>query len=113
MMARMKTEMLVGAALRIASGELIDCVVLRRGNAEAGAILVHIDDLDGRHRLLARALEFDGTYGWRPVVSGPQNDGWATSEAVETRLRREMEIDPDAWVLAIQDAKARNPFDLL
>jgi hypothetical protein len=109
MMARMKTEMLVGAALRIASGELIDCVVLRRGNAEAGAILVHIDDLDGRHRLLARALEFDGSYGWRPVLAGPENDGWASGEAVETRLRREMEIDPDAWVLAIQDAKARNP----
>ena len=113
MIARMKTEMLVGAALRIATGELIDCVVLRRGNAEAGAILVHIDDLDGRHRLLVRALEFDGSYGWRPVVAGPQNDGWASSEAVESRLRREMEIDPDAWVLAIQDARARNPFDLL
>ena len=99
-MARMKTEMLVGAALRIASGELIDCVVLRRGNAEAGAILVHIDALDGRHRLLARSLEFDGSYGWRPVVGGAQNDGWVGEETVETRLRREMEIDPDAWVLA-------------
>ena len=113
MMARMKTEMLVSAALRVAGGELIDCVVLRRGNAEAGAILVHIDALDGRHRLLARALEFDGTYGWRPVVAGPDNDGWAPSDAVEARLRREMEIDPDAWVLAIQDTRARNPFDLL
>ncbi|MEX0504031.1 DUF1491 family protein [Alphaproteobacteria bacterium LSUCC0719] len=113
MMARMKTEMLVGAALRIAGGELIDCVVLRRGNAEAGAILVHIDALDGRHRLLARSLEFDGSYGWRPVVGGLHDDGWVGEDTVETRLRREMEIDPDAWVLAIQDRKARNPFDLL
>ncbi|MGB1176840.1 MAG: DUF1491 family protein [Candidatus Puniceispirillaceae bacterium] len=47
------------------------------------------------------------------MVAGPQNDGWASDEAVETRLRREMEIDPDAWVLAIQDSRARNPFDLL
>lgn len=112
-MTRLKTEMLVGAAIRRAGAELIDCVMLRRGNADAGAILVHIDALDGRHKLLARALEFDGSYGWRPVVAGPEGDGWASCEAVEARLQREMEIDPDAYVLEIQDRHGRNPFDLL
>ena len=112
-MTRLKTEMLVGAAIRCAGAELIDCVMLRRGNADAGAILVHIDALAGRHKLLARALEFDGSYGWRPVVAGPEGDGWASREAVEARLQREMEIDPDAYVLEIQDRHGRNPFDLL
>jgi len=112
-MTRLKTDMLVAAAIRTATTELIDCVVIRRGNADAGAILVHIDALDGRHRLLARSLDFDGSYIWRPVVAGEAGDGWADSAAVETRLAREMEIDPDAWILGIQDARARNPFDLL
>ena len=112
-MTRLKTEILVGAAIRCAGAELIDCVMLRRGNADAGAILVHIDALDGRHKLLARALEFDGSYGWRPVVAGPEGDGWAAREAVEARLQREMDIDPDAYVLEIQDRHGRNPFDLL
>ncbi|MEC8245406.1 MAG: DUF1491 family protein [Pseudomonadota bacterium] len=113
MTSRLKTDMLVAAAIRVAMSELIDCVVLRRGNAEAGAILVHIDRLDGSHRLLARALEFDGSYSWRPVVGGADGDGWAERDAVEGRLARELEIDPDAYVLAIQDARGRNPFDLL
>ena len=84
MTSRLKTDMLVAAALRIAMSELIDCVVLRRGNADAGAILVHIDRLDGGHMLLARALEFDGSYAWRPVVAGADGDGWAERDAVET-----------------------------
>ena len=112
-MTRLKTDILVGAAIRCAGNELIDCVMLRRGNSDAGAILVHIDALDGRHRLLARVLEFEGNYGWRPVVAGPDGDGWTEREAVETRLAREMEIDPDAYVLEIQDRQGRNPFDLL
>ena len=112
-MTRLKTDMLVGAAIRCAGAELIDCVMLRRGNADAGAILVHIDALDGRHRLLARVLDFDGNYGWRPVLAGPEGDGWADRESVETRLSREMEIDPDAFVLEVQDRQGRNPFDLL
>ena len=112
-MTRVKTELLVGAAIRRASAEFIDCVMVRRGHADAGAILVHIDALDGRHKLLARALEFDGSYGWRPVVAGPDGDGWAEREAVESRLAREMEIDPDAYVLGVQDRNGRNPFDLL
>lgn len=112
-MTRLKTNMLVGAAIRCAGAELIDCVMLRRGNADAGAILVHIDALDGRHKLLARVLDFDGNYGWRPVLAGLAGDGWADRDAVEARLQREMEIDPDAFVLEIQDRQGRNPFDLL
>ncbi|NCF48280.1 MAG: DUF1491 family protein, partial [Bacteroidetes bacterium] len=40
-MNRLKTDMLVGAALRLASAELIDCVVVRRGDSDAGAVLLH------------------------------------------------------------------------
>ena len=112
-MTRLRTDMLVSAVLRQASAELIDCVMLRRGNAEAGAILLHIDALNGRHQLLARSLDFDGNYSWRPVVGGEDGDGWADREAVETRLAREMDIDPDAFVLAVQDSRGRNPFDLI
>ena len=112
-MTRLKTDMLVGAVLRQASAELIDCVMLRRGNAEAGAILLHIDALDGRHQLLARSLDFDGNYSWRPVLAGEDGDGWVTGDALEARLAREMDIDPDAFVLAVQDRQARNPFDLV
>jgi len=47
------------------------------------------------------------------VVAGEAGDGWADGEAVEARLARETEIDPDAWIIGIQDRQGRNPFDLL
>ena len=56
-MTRLKTDMLVGAAIRRAGAELIDCVMLRRGHADAGAILLHIDAVSYTH------LTLPTTYG--------------------------------------------------
>ena len=108
-MTRVKSGILVSAALRYASANLIDCVLTRRGDADAGASFVHIDTLDGRHKLLARSLDFDGNYVWRVITSTE----WVDVQAAENRLAAEMKMDNDAFIVAICDAKARNPFDLL
>ena len=99
----------MSAALRRANAELIDCVLARRGDSDAGAIFVHIDALDGRHKLLARSLNFDGDYEWHIIT----NTEWVDSEAASTRLDAEMQIDQDAFVIAVCDSQARNPFDAL
>jgi len=111
-MAKLKSAMLVSAAVRYASSALIDCVVARRGDPDAGAIFLHIDSLDGRHRLLARSLDFDGNYVWRVITgSVDSSDGWVDAETLEARLARELSMDPDAYVVAVADREARNPFD--
>ena len=111
-MDRLKTGMLVSAAVRVASAALIDCVVVNLGDADAGALFVHIDALDGRHRLLSRVIGFDGDYEWQNVF-GSDAEGWTDTDAVAARLSREREIDPDVWIIAIADHKARNPFEML
>lgn len=115
-MTRVKSNMLVGAALRYAAAELIDCVLVRRGDADAGAIFVHIDALDGRHKLMARKLEYDADftaeYRWS-AVTGDGEDAWVDAATLEAKLARELEIDPDVFVIAVCDAQARNPFALL
>lgn len=108
--------MLVGAALRYAAAECIDCVLVRRGDADAGAIFLHIDALDGRHKILARKLEYDanfeGAYKWSAITGNDDND-WVDQATAEAKLARELEIDPDVFVIAVCDAAARNPFDAL
>ena len=84
-------------------------MLARRGDADAGAIFVHIDALDGRHKLLARNLIFNGEYEWQIIT----NTEWVDAEAVSTRLAAEMKIDQDAFIIAVCDAEARNPFDAL
>jgi hypothetical protein len=111
-MSRLKSNMLVSAALRYAATEFIDCVLVRRGDNDAGAIFLHIDGLDGRHKLLARSLDFDGNYSWRSIVSEDESD-WVDAEAVERRLAREIDLDPDVFVVEVNDANARNPFLLM
>ena len=106
-MTRIKSGVLVSAALRYANTMLIDCVLARRGDADAGAIFVHIDALDGRHKLLARSLNFESQYDWHVIT----NTEWVDAEAASTRLADEMKMDQDAFIIAVCDAQARNPFD--
>ena len=108
-MTRVKSGVLVSAALRYANTMLIDCVLARRGDADAGAIFVHIDALDGRHKLLARSLNFEGQYEWQIIT----NTEWVDAEAASTRLAAEMRIDQDAFIVVVCDVQARNPFDAL
>jgi GMP synthase (glutamine-hydrolysing) len=108
-MTRVKSEVLVSAALRCASASLIDCVLARRGDPDAGAIFVHIDALDGRHKLLARSLNFDSEYEWHIIT----NTEWVDATTASTRIAAEMKMDQDAFIVAVCDVEARNPFDAL
>jgi hypothetical protein len=108
-MTRVKSAILVSAALRYADKELIDCVLVQRGDGDAGAIFVHIDARDGRHQILARSLDCDGRYKWRVITSTE----WVDADAAETRLNRELAQDPDAFIVEVSDAAARNPFLML
>ncbi len=108
-MTRVKSGILVSAALRYASNVSIDCVLARRGDADAGAIFIHIDALDGRHKLLARSLNFDGEYAWHTIT----NTEWVDAQTASMRLAAEMNMDQDAFIVAVSDAKARNPFEVL
>jgi hypothetical protein len=108
-MTRLKAGILVSAALRHASNSLIDCVLEHRGDADAGAIFVHIDALDGRHQILARSPDIDGNYKWRVIT----NTEWISKGEATQRLKREIELDPDAFIVAVADFEARNPFLML
>ena len=108
-MTRMKSGILVSAALRYAGKELIDCVLVHRGDADAGAIFVHIDECVGRHQILARSIDFDGRYTWQVITSTE----WVDADAAKARLDRELVQDPDAFVVEVNDPAARNPFLML
>ena len=108
-MTRVKSGVLVSAALRYANKTLIDCVLERRGDADAGAIFVHIDALDGRHKLLARSLNFEGEYEWQFIT----NTEWVDAEAAAIRLAAEIKMDQDAFIVSVCDVEARNPFEAL
>ena len=105
-MVRVKSGMLVAAALRYASQEFIDCVLVRRGDADAGAIFIHINAGLDQHKILSRILDFEGVYNWQAITGAD----WVDAETAKARLDKEIGRDPDSFVLAVDDPEGRNPF---
>lgn len=111
-MSRLRSDFWVSAHLRRCAGEGIDAVLRRRGAAEAGAIFVTVDRLDGTTDLYGptpQALASGDEAGrlFSAMVSG------APSAEIEARMAREVRFDPDLWWLAIDDREGRSRLELV
>ena len=82
---------------------------MHRGDADAGALLVKVSRLDGTAALFARVQSYDGSAQWRCSTG----DGWIAEQDVEARLEREINIDPDLWIVEVEDPDGNNPFENL
>ncbi|MGD9804747.1 MAG: DUF1491 family protein [Hyphomicrobiaceae bacterium] len=98
---RLKSELWVRAYLRRASIAGAPGVVVRRGDIDAGVILIKIARLDGHCDLYspqpAGLGSDDGERRWVCIAEkAPEGD-------VDARLAREAQLDPDAWIVEIED----------
>lgn len=110
---RLKSEIWVSAYLRRCMVEGAYAVLRRRGAEEAGAIFVVIDKLDGTVELYGPAPqsfadEDAGIRLFSPVPLGPE----PTPLAVQEKLQREINFDPDLWIVDVEDRQGRNFLDL-
>lgn len=85
----------------------------RRGAAEAGAILVKIDRLDGTATLYGPASQsaFDDRAIARLFVRLHGPDTLPVPD-VEARLVREIKFDSDLWIVEVDDRQGRHLLDL-
>ncbi|WP_112663121.1 DUF1491 family protein [Microvirga flavescens] len=109
-MSRLRSDFWVSAYLRRCAIEGLDAVLRRRGAAEAGAIFVKIDHLDGTASL----------YGPAPQILLEDSDerlftlvlGAVSPLDVEEKMRREMSFDPDVWLLELDTRDGRHLLDI-
>jgi hypothetical protein len=113
---RLRADIFVAALIRRAAGEGAFAVLRRRGAAEAGAIFVKIDCLDGRTALFGPApqteLAESVERGVDRVFTRVHRDDWIEPEQAEGRLKRELDFDPDLWIVEIEDREGRAFLDL-
>ena len=78
-------------------------MVIRKGDARAGAVLIKlINRRAGTSRLLAEATRGDGERIWmRPVRSNDEAD-------LDAYIDRTARIDPDVWVVEVDDNQGRH-----
>lgn len=111
-MPRLRSDFWVSAHLRRLAVAGVSAVQRRRGAAEAGAIFVKVDRLDGRADLYGPApqalFEDEDTGGRRfaAVVSA------GTPLDAEERLTKEIRFDSDLWIVEIDDRDGRHFLDL-
>ena len=99
MAPRLAAGMLVSALIRRAEEQGGSGMVLARGDATAGALLIQLAERGRPGPLLERRLDPEGRYRWSPT--GPNEDG-ERSDYIARRRRG----DPDLWVIELDVADA-------
>jgi hypothetical protein len=110
---RLRADIWVAAYLRRCAVEGAVATLRRRGAAEAGAIFVKIDRLDARAALYAPApqSELSGS-GVERLWLRAHKEEWIEPAEVEKRLERQINFDPDLWIIEVEDRQGRNWLDL-
>jgi hypothetical protein len=96
MQPRLSADFWVRAYLARLQAANLPAYVLRRGDPQAGAVLVKVADLAGNARLHARQFDMlADRYAWALRAEGAEAD-------VDALLARESARDPDIWVIEVE-----------
>ncbi len=105
---RLRADIFAAALIRRAQVEGAYATLRRRGAAEAGAIFVRLDRLDGTSALFGPAPQSEINDDGDRLFQRMHGDAWIDNLDVEEKLRRELKFDPDLWIVDIEDRKGRD-----
>jgi len=108
---RLKSEIWVKGYIRRCQVEGAPAVLVRRGDADAGAIYIKVSRLDGTALLFGPApAGLDDAREERRWVPCLQHNPSPESEA-DAYLQRQIAFDPDIWIVAVEDGAGRHFLD--
>ena len=103
---RLPTDFVVRAALRECDLAAVPAMLLHKGEANSGTIVVKLNLLDGTCQILTQARDGEGRLGWMSLYpQGPK----AEREA-DAYIERSVKRDPDIWVVEIEHRQGWHPF---
>lgn len=89
------------ARLRLAD---IPVFVVAHGDDGAGAVLVKLATLDGQARAFQRGWDAGGARVWQVLAEGAEPE-------VDAAIARQRRMDPDLWVIEVEDRAGRHLLD--
>ncbi len=104
---RLRVEIWIKAQVRMCDRAMTPAYIRRRGDPDAGAVILRLDRLNGTSEIFVQARTGEGSRAWtRGAGEGPVLDA-----EVESYIQRQLKFDPDIWVLEIEDPQARYVLD--
>lgn len=104
---RLPVHLWIDAQLRLLNDRGIFYTIPQRGERNSGVILLKLDGLEGACRLLIQQRDLDGKMGWMDALSMERVE---VAEA-DAYIARAVSLDPDLWVIEIEDRNMDNPFE--
>jgi hypothetical protein len=110
---RLRSDIFAAALIRRAEAQGAVAMLRRRGAAEAGALFIKLDRLDGRAAVFGPAPQTEELPdGVDRLFSKVHADDFVDPSDAEARLKREIMFDPDLWIVEIEDRDGRIFVDL-
>ena len=99
---RLKSAIWVQAQLRLCGLRDLPVYVVRKGDADAGVILLKLNNLDGGCRVYSQTRAASGALAWSAAGG---DDNVMTESDADAYVERQASFDPDIWVIEIEDPK--------
>lgn len=99
----LKAGLWVSAHVRLCDLQSLPAVVRRKGDPDAGSIVLRIDRLNGRSRVLSQVRDAEGRRCWLSALGTEP----APDADVEGYIERRLKTDPDIWIVEIEDRDGR------
>ncbi|MDX2259424.1 MAG: DUF1491 family protein [Hyphomicrobiaceae bacterium] len=106
---RLKSSIWVMAYVRAMAGMGAPAFVARRGDAEAGAIFIKVNRLDGTADLYGPAPAGNDRADVDRMFAARTTGALSTAESeIDALLHREVGYDGDIWIVEVEDRAGRH-----
>ncbi|HXW72230.1 MAG TPA: DUF1491 family protein [Methylocella sp.] len=110
---RLRADFWVSAYLRRCHQEGACAMLRKRGAAEAGAIFIKIDRLDGSAAVYGPAPQSEVIDPHDRLFTRLHGEPWIAMDEAEAKLARQIRFDPDLWIVETEDPRGRIFFDFV
>jgi hypothetical protein len=107
MVMGLSTGLWVSAQVRICDRNFIPATIVRRGDPDAGTVLLKLNRFEAGVTVYTQASTMSDEPAWSRGT-GPQP---VTEPEADAYIARQVQYDPDVWVLEIEDRKGEYKMD--
>ena len=111
-MPRLRADIWVAAYIRRIEIEGLVAMLRKRGSAEAGAIFIKIDHLNGQSALFSPAPQSSSDNEGRFFIRAHEAPTLDSLD-IEVKIATQQRFDSDLWLVEVEDKQGRHFLDLV